>query len=182
MEFSGVTQGSTAQGFRTRGLKTRGFTLVELLIMVILVGILAAFAVPSFNQLINNNRTLGVSNEVAAMLQYARTHAVEHRAAIWVCSDNDAGTVAVRTACGAGGDTLRTMTATRGIDLTASATSLQFRSNGSAVMSGTNTSASFTVCHDGETANGFTVAVMATGNVRTYARGKKDTTNAITEC
>lgn len=155
----------------------KGFTLIELMIIIVLVAIMAMFAVPSFTQLINNNRTQSASNELAAMFQYARTYAVEHRTPTWVCISG--GTVAVKANCDATTAALRTMAPNINVDLTPGATQIQFHGNGSAAIAGT---VNFFTCHDGDEANGFTVAVMTTGNIRTYARGKQDATNAISEC
>ncbi|WP_350310657.1 GspH/FimT family pseudopilin [Marinobacter sp. SS13-12] len=57
--------------------KTSGFTLIELMITVALVGVIAAFAVPSFANLIANSRLASASNDVVGVLNYARSQAVK---------------------------------------------------------------------------------------------------------
>lgn len=153
----------------------KGFTLIELLIIVFLVAILSMIAVPSFNSLINKNRTQAANNELVGLLQYARAYAVEHRTSARVCVDED-GVITVRRDCG-DDEVLRRLGAAAGITISAKEDEILFRHNGSAFPS-----ASFITCRDGDFANGFTVTVMATGSVRTFARGKKDATNAMTEC
>jgi type IV fimbrial biogenesis protein FimU len=52
------------------------FTLVELLIVVTLLGIFAAIAVPNFNHTTHSNRALAAANELYSVLQYARSEAL----------------------------------------------------------------------------------------------------------
>lgn len=55
----------------------RGFTLIELLVVVILIGIVAAYAVPSFTQVVASNRVSSTVNGVVGTLNYARSEAVK---------------------------------------------------------------------------------------------------------
>lgn len=48
-----------------------GFTLIELLIIVVLLAIMASFAIPSFKQLTERNELQSAAEELNAMLQYA---------------------------------------------------------------------------------------------------------------
>lgn len=57
--------------------KSFGFTLVELMITLALVGVIAAFAVPSFGTMIANSRLATASNDVVGVLNYARSEAVK---------------------------------------------------------------------------------------------------------
>jgi len=54
----------------------RGFTLIELLIVVVLLGVTAAIAVPNFAQMIDSNQRVAVANDMSGLLNFARSEAV----------------------------------------------------------------------------------------------------------
>ncbi len=67
----------------------KGFTLLELMITVVIAGILASMAVPSFTQAIKNNRMSTQINELLATFNYARSEAIKRSTGISVCSSTD---------------------------------------------------------------------------------------------
>ena len=57
----------------------KGFTLIELMIVVALLAIIGAVALPSFGQMINSNRLQAETNEIESFLRYARSQALVSR-------------------------------------------------------------------------------------------------------
>lgn len=67
-----------------RGLK--GFTLIEMMVVVLVLAVLAAFAVPSFRTMIANQRVTSAAQELQVVLLYARSEAVYKRVETTVTS------------------------------------------------------------------------------------------------
>jgi len=59
----------------------RGFTLIEMLVVVAILGVLAALVAPSFNEQLARRRLEGVTTDLTTDLQFARTQAVDDRSA-----------------------------------------------------------------------------------------------------
>lgn len=66
-----------------------GFTLVELMIVVAIVGILAAIGAPSFQDMLNQTRASSLANELAASLNLARSEAIKRGTQVSVCKSGN---------------------------------------------------------------------------------------------
>src|SRR3990167_8877400 len=64
--------------------REQGFTLIELIIALIIVGILVTMAVPVFNSFIQNHRISSSSDQLYYYLQYARSEAIKRSANIYI--------------------------------------------------------------------------------------------------
>ena len=79
---------------RRRG---QGFTLIELMVTVVVVGILAMVAAPVMTALVNNSRISGQTEELVTSLQLARGEAVRRNARVTICPSTDGSTCAAST-------------------------------------------------------------------------------------
>lgn len=66
-----------------------GFSLIELMVTVVVVGILSALAVPSMRTIIQNMRITSQANEFMADLNFARSEAIKRAADVTVCKSAD---------------------------------------------------------------------------------------------
>jgi type II secretion system protein H len=57
----------------------KGFTLIEMMVVVLVLAILAAFAAPSFRTMIANQRVTSAAQELQVLLLFARAEAVYKR-------------------------------------------------------------------------------------------------------
>lgn len=100
-----------------RLVRHAGFTVVEMLIALAILGIIAALALPSFQQMLDNARVRGTADAIMSGLQLARAEAIRRNArvrfvlgaqAAWsVELDADGSVIQARTASeGAGGLTV----------------------------------------------------------------------------
>lgn len=118
---------------------TLGFTLIEMVVVVALVAIVAAYAVPSFSSLIESNRVSSTTNGLLGALNYARSEAVKAGRTVnvrpvdgttwgsgllvWLDADGD-------NAFDANEELRRFSDISTGLTITGSATSIGFRGNG----------------------------------------------------
>jgi len=66
-------------------MKQQGFTLVELMVTIAVLGILAALVVPAFQSTIGRNQLSAAINDMIAMVQYARTEAINQATVVSLC-------------------------------------------------------------------------------------------------
>jgi type IV fimbrial biogenesis protein FimT len=116
---------SIASGRRCRGAS--GFTLVELMIVMVILGILLSVGLPAFSDFMRMQRVKNATFEVFSTLVYARSEAVSRNAAVTVTPAG--GTWASGWQVTAGVTVLRTQGAYPNITITGP-NSITFNGNG----------------------------------------------------
>lgn len=153
--------------------RVKGFTLVELMVIVVLLAIIAAIAIPNFTMLIRNNQLQAKADELHDLLQYARGEAVTNR---------DTAELTINT-----GDWLLSVGDSERI-IQSNATQAQVRTNltGTSQIyhpNGTASAARFTICRDNDATSGYLIEVKASGITHLYPRGKQNSSGSnLTSC
>lgn len=75
-----------------------GFTLIELMITLVVLGVIMAIAVPNFTGMVNSTRLATQANEVVTGIQIARSEAIRLNRLVTFCGSSDGAT------CVAAGD------------------------------------------------------------------------------
>jgi len=108
--------------------KSAGFTLLEIMIVVAIIGILAAIAVPSYQDMLERNRLKQAAEGLKSDMQFARTEAIKRSnnvvvsrttgsAGVWCyglninssCDCASAGSCSIKTVAGTDFNTTVTM-------------------------------------------------------------------------
>lgn len=69
--------------------RSHGFTLVELMVTIVVLGVLLAVAVPSFQSMIRRNAVASASNSLLADVSYARTEALTRGNVVSICPSSN---------------------------------------------------------------------------------------------
>ncbi len=68
--------------------RQRGLTLIELMIAIVLLSIILAFAVPSFRTMLMNNRMVSHTHALIGALNLTRSEAVKRSATVTICRNS----------------------------------------------------------------------------------------------
>lgn len=98
--------------------QSSGFTMTELLLVVAVLGILAAIAVPSFRSLTQSQQVKNASFEMFSLLSLARSEAIKRNSNVTITPTFNAASEVGFTVTAASGEVIHTKSALKGIVFT----------------------------------------------------------------
>ncbi len=81
---------NAAQLFTSHMRTKRGFSLIELMVVLVVIGMLLGVVVPAYNSLVEDNRLVTNINELSASITYARSEAMKRGVPVRICISDDA--------------------------------------------------------------------------------------------
>ena len=153
-----------------------GFTIIEVMITIAIAGVMAALALPSYNNLVKNNCMTTSANSLVTSLQLAKSEAVKRRNEITlepIKSSGDSDYAANEWGEGwtvlddtvSPSETLRVVELTCGLEtmtIDGDDTSVTYDASGF-----TNTTSTFTICDDRTNETGREISVNSLGRPST---------------
>jgi type IV fimbrial biogenesis protein FimT len=79
-----------------------GFTLIELMTAILVLAVLLGLGIPSFQEIIRNNRITTQTNEFVSAVNYARSEALKRANPVTICASSDGTTCSGDTDWSAG--------------------------------------------------------------------------------
>lgn len=147
--------------------RIKGFTLVELMVIVALVAIMAAIAVPSFTDFIRKNEIQAAADDITGLLQFARNQAINTRSSVTVTRDPGNHKWVV-TVLGEESRVLSYNPAKVAFDTDPDLTSNKLTFN---AYGGANKASIITICRGKDSDNGYLLEVKRSGRLALSARG-----------
>ncbi len=158
---------NTTKVMRDMVYKARGFTLVELMVTLSVAAILLTLAVPSFTEMVANNRMSTNANQFVTAMNFARSEAIKRNTAIDVTATGGAWSNGWTVTVNSDGTVLNTYDALAGsVSFTSagSNTAFQYQASGRVTPAAGDT---LTLCDDRAGETGRTITVTNTGRVAT---------------
>jgi len=79
----------SVNGDRLRARIQQGFTLIEMMVVISILGILLAIAMPSFSEALLSSKLRSYANNLVASVHLARSEAIKRNAVVTLCASSN---------------------------------------------------------------------------------------------
>lgn len=158
--------------------KMQGFTLIELMIIIALLSIVLAMAVPNFTQFIRNNHVQAKADELNSFLHYARAQAIATRKPYEVVFTDSDNKITLNQKGQATEREMQINAAKAKVRGKGSATTkVEYLPTGAVTAEG-----SLSVCYENDAANGYVIQIWTSGLTQRYPRGRLNANTPLNNC
>ncbi|MBO2929635.1 MULTISPECIES: pilus assembly FimT family protein [Pseudomonadaceae] len=152
-------------------LKVNGFTLIEMIIVVALLAIFLALAVPNFSSFVRDNRLQAAAGNVRSLAEFARMEAATRGGQTNFAISGSLITVSYNV------DLVKKFDLPSGVSISKSADSTSFSLNG-----GASKALALILCERDDASSAYKVVIERSGRVRVSSRGRDESGKALVSC
>lgn len=157
--------------------KTSGFSLVELMVVISLVAVFSAVAMPSFNFFIRSNKVQSTGTELYNLFEYARAEAITRAESVEISQTGSSWTLKTASSSGINNTIKELQISDPNITITASSKNIKYLTNGT-----TSSILNIIICSNNDATRGQKLTIERTGKIKLSKQGRDENDRVLNRC